>query len=260
MTLLQQLEKYFSSLPSAVLAFSGGVDSTLLMAVGARIMGENLHCITFDLPYVPRREINEAIALAKKYGANHQVLSFSIQDDVRIKQKDTCYVCKHFLFTALKRYSEEHEITILLDGTNADDLGEDRPGLRALREIEVRSPLAALGFTKSMVRHASQAFGLPTWKKASYSCLLSRLPVGATVEEDTLARIEAAENLLQDMGFRGMRARLHGNLLRLEFQMLDLVRIRDEKTWQAVYSQLQELGFSYITVDMGGYRTGTMSQ
>lgn len=244
-------------MPLAV-AFSGGVDSTYLLHEAVKAGKEKVTALIMKTPSVPEREIDEAVTFCKSRGISFFVLPadpFSAAG-FRENGRDRCYICKHFLFSALLEKAKEEGITFVADGTNADDRKEFRPGLRALKELDIRSPLAEAGLTKKEIRELSEKEGLPTWNKPSFSCLATRFPYGEELTVEKLKRTEAAENLLAELGFTQRRVRVHGNLARIEVLPAEIPLLLERR--DMISSRLEELGFLYTTVDLKGFRSGSM--
>ena len=253
-TLAVLLEK---CMPLAV-AFSGGVDSTYLLHEAVKAGKEKVTALIMKTPSVPERELNEAVAFCKSRDISFFVLPadpFSAEG-FRENGRDRCYICKHFLFSALLEKAKEEGIPFVADGTNADDTKEFRPGLKALQELDIRSPLAEAGLTKKEIRELSEKEGLPTWNKPSFSCLATRFPYGEELTVEKLRRTEAAENLLAELGFTQRRVRVHGNLARIEVLPAEIPLLLERR--DMISSRLEELGFLYTTVDLKGFRSGSM--
>ena len=244
-------------MPLAV-AFSGGVDSTYLLHEAVKAGKEKVTALIMKTPSVPERELDEAVTFCKSRGISFFVLPadpFSAAG-FRENGRDRCYICKHFLFSALLEKAKEEGIPFVADGTNADDTKEFRPGLRALKELDIRSPLAEAGLTKKEIRELSEKEGLPTWNKPSFSCLATRFPYGEELTVEKLRRTEAAENLLAELGFTQRRVRVHGNLARIEVLPAEISLLLERR--DMISSRLEELGFLYTTVDLKGFRSGSM--
>ena len=244
-------------MPLAI-AFSGGVDSTYLLHKAALAGKGKVTALIMKTPSVPERELDEAVAFCKSRGISFFVLPadpFSAAG-FRENGRDRCYICKHFLFSALLEKAKEEGIPFVADGTDADDRKEFRPGLRALKELDIRSPLAEAGLTKKEIRELSEKEGLPTWNKPSFSCLATRFPYGEELTVEKLRRTEAAENLLAELGFTQRRVRVHGNLARIEVLPAEIPLLLERR--DMISSRLEELGFLYTTVDLKGFRSGSM--
>lgn len=244
-------------MPLAV-AFSGGVDSTYLLHEAVKAGKEKVTALIMKTPSVPERELDEAVAFCKSRGISFFVLPADPFSAAGFKEngRDRCYICKHFLFSALLEKAKEEGIPFVADGTNADDRKEFRPGLRALKELDIRSPLAEAGLTKKEIRELSEKEGLPTWNKPSFSCLATRFPYGEELTVEKLRRTEAAENLLAELGFTQRRVRIHGNLARIEVLPAEIPLLLERR--DMISSRLEELGFLYTTVDLKGFRSGSM--
>lgn len=237
-------------------AFSGGVDSSLLvkLACGA---GIPVHAVTFDSTLQPAADAPQAAKQAASYGVKHVLLRCDPLSDevVRMNRKERCYRCKYALFARLREYAAEQGFAAVIDGTNADDLSEYRPGLRALRELSIVSPLAELGITKAMVREFAAEIGLDVAKKPSSPCLATRFPYDTLLTEQELSRAGKAEELLRGFGFLTVRARVHGELLRIEVpleQLAQAVQCAGE-----LVPAMRALGFSQVTLDLAGFRSGS---
>ena len=244
-------------MPLAV-AFSGGVDSTYLLHEAVKAGKEKVTALIMKTPSVPERELDEAVTFCKSRGISFFVLPADPFSAAGFKEngRDRCYICKHFLFSALLEKAKEEGIPFVADGTNADDRKEFRPGLRALKELDIRSPLAEAGLTKKEIRELSEKEGLPTWNKPSFSCLATRFPYGEELTVEKLRRTEAAENLLADLGFTQRRVRVHGDLARIEVLPAEIPLLLERR--DMISSRLEELGFLYTTVDLKGFRSGSM--
>lgn len=244
-------------MPLAV-AFSGGVDSTYLLHEAVKAGKEKVTALIMKTPSVPERELDEAVTFCKSRGISFFVLPANPFSAAGFREngRDRCYICKHFLFSALLEKAKEEGIPFVADGTNADDTKEFRPGLKALKELDIRSPLAEAGLTKKEIRELSEKEGLPTWNKPSFSCLATRFPYGEELTVEKLKRTEAAENLLADLGFTQRRVRVHGNLARIEVLPAEIPLLLERR--DMISSRLEELGFLYTTVDLKGFRSGSM--
>lgn len=246
-------------LKSCAVAFSGGVDSCLLAYAAHEALGKRAIAITFQTPYIPSREIDDAVAFAAGTGMKQKILSFPLPDEILRNPDDRCYRCKKKLFTALIEWAATLGFQHVLDGTNLDDDADYRPGRRALAELGVRSPLAEVAFTKDEIRTLSRQKGLPLWDKPAFACLLSRIPHHAEVNGGLLRRIEQAEDVLIRSGFKQVRVRHHGDLARIEVPPEDRSRFFDEALMESISGEIRSLGYRYVCLDMDGYRTGRMN-
>jgi uncharacterized protein len=257
---LTALQKYILEIGSGGLciAFSGGVDSTLLLKAASQVLGEKLTAVTFSSRLSPKIEIDEAQKLAKQYHVRHYTLEFDEFEDERIlgNPPERCYLCKKYIFTKLLAFCAKYDLGAVADGTNADDLTQHRPGLRALRELRIYSPLAVCGFTKQEVRTLAADLGVAVHNKPSAPCLATRIPYGTRLTDELLKRVESSEQYLSSLGLKGCRVRAYDQLARIEVQTADfslLLQSKDE-----IISQLKSLGFVYITLDLDGFRSGSM--
>lgn len=246
-----------------VVAFSGGVDSTFLLRVALDTLGaERVLAVIGNSDSYSARELAEATRLAEEMGAAFRIIHSTEMDDPRYvaNPKDRCYYCKSDLFSRLVAVAAAEGYQTVLDGNNADDRGDWRPGQQAARELGVRSPLMDVGMTKAEIRVLSRELGLPTAEKPSLACLASRIPYGTPITRAALAAIETAENLLRDLGFSQVRVRHHGPIARIELPPDEMSRLLDPALRVQVIRRLQELGYQYTALDLQGYRTGSMNE
>ena len=248
-------------------AFSSGVDSTFLLKAALDTLGrENVIAVTASSCSFPKRELNEAKEFCEKNQIRHIVCQSEELDieGFRNNPKNRCYLCKHELFEKILAIAEEHQIKAVAEGSNMDDNGDYRPGLVAVKELEIKSPLRYAKLYKEEIRELSKELGLPTWNKQSFACLSSRFVYGETISEEKLGMLDAAEQLLLDLGFHQVRVRIHGNesglIARIEIMPEEFPRLIEEKTRTQIYAYLKKLGFSYVTLDLQGYRTGSMNE
>lgn len=244
---------------SALVAYSGGVDSTFLLHAARSALGDRVAAATIDTPYIPRWEIREAREFIAPLGVRHIVVEMDFPDELRTNPADHCYTCKKRLFGTLLDVADANGLAHVLDGTNVDDLGDYRPGLKALRELNILSPLMEAGLTKQDIRDLSRRFGLPTWDKPSFACLLSRMPIDTKVNDADLRRVELSEVFLMSLGFRGVRVRSHGGVARIEVpkdRIQDLVQANENNK---IDRYLKELGFRHVALDLTGYTMGSLN-
>jgi len=254
------LKRHLSAFKSAVIAFSGGVDSTFLARIAKDVYGENLLLVTATSSTYPSYELAEAKSLASLLDIRHKTI---VSEELDIpgysdNPPDRCYYCKSELFGKIKLIASAEGYEAVFDGSNADDLNDFRPGMKAKKEHGVMSPLAETGFTKNDIRHFSGKFQLPTTGKQSYACLASRFPYGEKITKEKLVRLATAEFEVRKLGFTQFRIRSHENLARLEFVPSEMDKAWAEKG--ELIKICQRSGFSYITIDLNGYRTGSMNE
>jgi uncharacterized protein len=249
-------------LDGVAVAFSGGIDSTVVAQAALLALGDRAVAVTADSPSVPRSEIAEACALAQRIGIRHRIVTteeFADRDYVR-NDGARCYFCKSELYRRIESLHPELGIEVICSGANLDDQGDYRPGLRAAAEHAVRHPLQEAGFTKADVRALALAWGLPTWDKPASPCLSSRLAPGVEVTPERTARIEAAEAFLKGLGLRELRVRLHeGELARIEVPVEALPRLLEPGCREHLTARLKELGFRFVTLDLEGFRSGSLN-
>jgi uncharacterized protein len=248
-------------LGEVLVAFSGGVDSTLLLAAALDALSpEHVLAVSLAAPYTPGAELAAAREMAQALGARHEVAEAPFPEAIRDNPPDRCYICKRQLFGRLRERAATAGLGHVLDGTNADDLGDHRPGLRAVRELGIESPLLLAGLTKADVRRLSRERGLATWNRPAGACLLTRLPHGLRVTEAELARIEAGERFLGQIGFAGARLRSHGDLARLEVPPDRIAALVAADREHHIDATLKKLGYRHVTVDLTGYRRGSPNE
>ncbi len=253
------LINYLKDLKSVAVAFSGGVDSTLLLKAAKEALGDNAISITIVSPYVPKREIKEAKELVGKIGIKSYFVEVPMLEEIRFNPEDRCYICKKSVFNKIKYLAKEKGIKYIVDGTNADDTKDYRPGMRALKELEVKSPLLENAINKEEIRVLSKELQLDTWDKPAYACLLSRIPYNQEIKKEDLVRIEKAEVYMMKLGFRAVRVRSHENLARIEVPQKERMKLFNESILDKVSKELKELGFKYVTVDIEGYKMGSLN-
>ncbi|MFH1848002.1 MAG: ATP-dependent sacrificial sulfur transferase LarE [Candidatus Omnitrophota bacterium] len=262
-TKLGNLKRELKAFGSVAIAYSGGVDSAFLLKVALDALGgENVLAVTARSETYPQREFAEAKKLAKKLKARHRIIRTTELGIPNFKDNplNRCYFCKKELFGKLKNIARQESIRVCLDATNADDLKDIRHGIRAARELGIRSPLAEAGITKKDIRAFSKKMGLPTFNKPSFACLASRFPHADRITEEGLARVDKAESFLRSLGIRQARVRHHGRIARIEVEERDIRRLADKNTRLLVVKKLKGLGFDFISLDLEGYRTGSLNE
>ena len=258
---LDDLKTYIKELGSLAVGFSGGVDSSFLITVASEVLGDKTLAITTFGAQIPEREFKEAKAFCKERGIRHVIVEIdplSIEG-FRENVPERCYFCKRKIFSEIMRVATENGIEYVAEGSNMDDLGDYRPGLKAVDELSVKSPLRAANLYKSDIREISKAMGLPTWSKPSYACLASRFVYGEEITKEKLQMVEAAEEFLIKLGFYEERVRMHGNIARIEVPAVDIPRLASDGVREEVYSKFKEIGFLYVTLDIQGYKLGSMN-
>lgn len=262
LTKLENLKTYLKSLGSLAVGFSGGVDSTFLLYVAKEVLGNKAMAVTAKSSFCPHREMAEAEAFC----AANDILQVVFDADENRSEEVTnnppnrCYLCKKAIFSSIKKLAAEKGIEYVAEGSNMDDLGDYRPGLQAVAEMNITSPLREAKLTKSDIRALSSMYGLPTWNKPSYACLASRFVYGEKITDEKLSMVDKAEQLLLDLGFSQMRVRIHGDMARIEVLPEDISKLVEERTRLLVAKKFKELGFSYVSMDLIGYRTGSMNE
>ena len=256
---LENLKSIIKNTGGAVVAFSGGVDSTFLLRVAAEVLADNVIAVTANSETYPKRELEEAKLFAKVQGIKHIVIETLELEIAGFADNppDRCYYCKHELFSKLTDIAKSNGIKYVFDGSNYDDRNDHRPGMRAAKQLGVVSPLKEAQMTKEDIRELSREYGLSTWNKPSFACLSSRFPYGTKITPDKLVVIGEAEDFIRDLGFKELRVRHHDTIARIEVGKADLGRIvtfADEIT-----AKLKSLGFLYVTLELSGYKTGSMN-
>ena len=258
---LHNLKEYLRSLGRVAVAFSSGVDSTFLLKVAHDVLGDNAVAVTATSCSFPKREFDEAASFCAENGIK-QITVVSNELDIpefRKNPTNRCYLCKSELFKKIILLAKENGIEYVCEGSNVDDMGDYRPGMKAVAELGIKSPLRECGLSKDEIRALSKEMNLPTWDKPSFACLASRFAYGEEINEKKLSMVEKAEQFLLDMGFKQFRVRIHGeNLARIEVLPAELEGLLSKR--EEVTKHLRELGFAYVTMDLQGYRTGAMNE
>ncbi len=260
MNAYEQLKNYISKLGTVVVAFSGGVDSTFLAYAAKDALGDQALAITIESPYIPKWEIQEAKDLAKQIGIRHIVLQAEIADKVLHNPADRCYLCKKVVFSMILEEAAKNGATAVIDGSNFDDTKDYRPGLKALAELDVVSPLMACEWTKEMIRAKSKEVGLETHDKPAYACLLTRIPYDTKITSEELRRIEQAEVYMMNLGFRAVRVRSHGDLARIEVARDKRKDLFDEKLLDEISETIKSYGYKYVAFEAAGYSMGSLNK
>lgn len=258
---LRHLRQTFAAMDSVLVAYSGGIDSSLVLKVAHDQLGDSAVGVTAISPTFPAVELETATRVAKEIGARHELID---TDQLKIpaftdNDANRCFHCKTDLYQLLGKLRETRAVAVIVDGTNLDDLGDDRPGIKAAREWDVRSPLVEAGLSKSDIRLLAKDLGLSNWDKPAAACLSSRIPRGTTITREKLSRVELAEEVLFAEGFRHCRVRDHGEIARIEVGQDELIRILEGERGARISRRVKELGFRFVTIDLEGYRPGGVS-
>ena len=259
---LLALKAYLNNLNSVAIAFSSGVDSTFLLKVAHDVLGDQIVAVTARSCSFPVRELKEAEEFCRKEGIRHIIVDSEELDieGFRHNPRNRCYLCKHELFTKIIAIAQENHLAYVAEGSNMDDNGDYRPGLKAVAELHVVSPLRYVGLYKEEIRQLSKELGLATWNKQSFACLSSRFVYGEEISREKLSMVDKAEQFLLDMGFTQLRVRIHGTVARIEVGQDEILRLAAPEIRRQVSEALHGLGFSYVTLDMDGYQTGSMNR
>lgn len=254
---LSILDTILKELDTFIVAFSGGVDSSFLLHRSQRIRKSAIMAVTVRTPYIPAREINEAVEFSEIYGIKHKILDLPFPEIIRNNPIERCYLCKKSLFTELVAFASENNFRYVVDGSNADDLGDFRPGMKALNEMGIKSPLIEAGLTKKEIREFSRIDGLDIWDKPAMACLLTRIPYDTEIGDGMIKMIEQAESMLCEKGYPGVRVRIHGDLARIECLPGYMEKIIHNPDREYITDHLKKIGFRYVSLDLEGYRTGS---
>ena len=258
----EELKKHLGSFGKVAVAFSSGVDSTFLLYAAKEALGDNVLALTASSCSFPVRELKETKAFCEEHGIRQIIVE---SEELSIEgfshnPKNRCYLCKRELFQKFRDVAEREGIKEIVEGSNLDDNGDYRPGLMAVAELGIQSPLRTIGFTNNEIRMMSKHLGLPTWEKQSFACLSSRFPYGEEITEKKLGMVDKAEQYLLDMGFHQLRVRIHGNVARIELDPSEFGKFMEEDVRTKVYDMFKQTGFAYVALDIKGYRTGSMNE
>lgn len=258
----EQLLDYLKSLESVAVAFSSGVDSTFLAFAAKEALGDKMIAVTASSCSFPKRELSEAVAFCEENGIRHKICETNELEIDGFSQNppNRCYICKKAIFENFLKLAKSEGIKVVVEGSNLDDDGDYRPGLIAVKELGIKSPLRHIGFTKEDIRVLSKYLNLPTWDKQSFACLASRFVYGETITEEKLSMVDKAEQLLLDLGFNQIRVRIHNNIARIEVMPEEFEKLISEDNRSKITNNFKEFGFSYVTMDLTGYRTGSMNE
>jgi uncharacterized protein len=259
---LKQLRRHIEKLGSLAVAYSGGVDSTFLLKIAHDVLQDHAIAVTAQSSTYPKREFKEAAEFTRNAGIRHIVIQ---SEELEIEgftnnPPNRCYLCKYELFSKIKYVAVKYHIQYIAEGSNIDDLGDYRPGMQAIKELGIISPLKDAGLGKVDIRKLSKEMGLPTWDKPAFACLASRFPYGEKITRDKLAMVDRAEQYLLNLGFKQVRVRHHGDTARIEVAEAERPKFFDLKLMDDVYKQFQKIGFAYTALDLKGYRTGSMNE
>ncbi len=259
---MDALKSILADMGSVIVAYSGGVDSAFLAAAANDALGGKALAVTAKSPSLAPAELREAVELAERLGINHRIVETHEveREDYAANNPNRCFFCKDELYTYLSAYAREEGYEHIANGTNTDDLGDFRPGLNAAKQYGVRSPMVEAALSKADIRELSKDMDLPTWDKPAQACLSSRIPYGSMVTVEALTRIAQAEEFLHGLGIRQLRVRHHDTIARIEVEPQDFLTLTDESVREQVVAKFREIGYSYVTLDLQGFRSGSMNE
>jgi uncharacterized protein len=259
---LNRLRSLLEPMKSAIVAFSGGVDSSFLLKVTHQVLGDNVLALTTTSPTMPREDLESARALVALIGARHMLVESNelVIPGYAANPTNRCYLCKSNLYTICEERARQLGVEHILDGLNLDDLGDYRPGIRAAEQRRVRHPLVEAGLRKAEIRELSRSLALPTWDRPASPCLSSRFPYGTKITAEALAKVEEGERLLRCLGFKVARVRYHDDVARLELERDEMGRIIEPELADLVFREFRRIGFRFVALDLKGFRSGSLNE